>query len=384
MKMVHNKFKVSYLLVGIIGIVISNFSFAQDSSADKKCGVEYDCFSDCPQIYISNPKVVASSKSCTKSWDYFVKTKDYCALVVMEIDQSINKKVDFDKVTKYLNQISLDNSSVCQFGESQDVETFKKDITAGVKQHKLEKITLCDLWMQTPNNMAICAGYKYDDSANDLRVNLPNSINNLTQQQKQQLNEATNNYLQFVDADNHFRLQIGQFGGSGAGLWSINSKVIMLDFYKGVIKNLINAYPDKFQTKSDQTKHDQSKSDQTKPDQTKSDQTKLEKDLNNTVANLNKLIMQIPGNSNVEGSKKKSNQVAKSRFAQAQTNWNNYVTSLVSFVQSYYKDKYTATQINAQLKPYLINRRIKELKDQVSTLKSSLKYPQENSIYFDN
>lgn len=174
---------------------------------------------------------------------------------------------------------------------------------------------------------------------------------------KKALDETLEKYLVFLKTDNDFRYSIGQFQGSGRYTWGENSQYIMLDFYQHAMDNLIHSYPNGLKVKTSKLVLD----------------TKLNSAYKQLMFSINK----IPESYSYPWSTNKL--TVSKQLILAEHDWISFRDAYVHFAKVYYKDKYSANDIQSVATAYLIRRRLMELKDQQYTVKTNL-----DANWYDN
>ncbi|MFN8770446.1 MAG: lysozyme inhibitor LprI family protein [Neisseriaceae bacterium] len=322
------------------------------SIVNAACLNHIECIKACPQIVLSKTLAPGTDVQCKDAWNLFVKAQAYDALSLMTINGLGGQKVNLKKALEYAKQAAKTES----FTIIQNPEALVNYIQSMIDHNEMKKLSICDggsdnVLPSNTNNMFWCSNIAYSDYINSLRLINKKMVVKFESIEINALNDTLTKYLTFIDADNDFRFSIGQFQGSGRYIWGLNSKHIMLDFYKHAIDNLFLHYPKKFKIKMSRVL--------------------LDTQLNN---NYNKLIVlthKIPNNYNYPWSNKKSK--TDLQLQQAQRNWILFRDSYVNFAQMYYAYKFNKNDIRDVTTAYLTQRRIAELKDEQNTLLGNLK-----------
>jgi uncharacterized protein YecT (DUF1311 family) len=332
--------------------MVSTLIFACANGATNTVEKADDQPPSCIQLYIDDPELPSTKEQCRQSWNYFVKHKNYYAMAIMTYDGLGGQRPNFKKALEYANKIDLDADVNSDFEPTPDENT-KASLIMSIEdaisnpENAIPALSDCSLMPGNTQELTSCLGISVQNSIDKVKYDSEMFVRKLSLKQRKALSTTVEKYLIFLSSDNDLRYFIGQFQGSGRGIWSGNSKKIMLDFYKHAMDNLIKHYPTGLKTKL-------SLKD-------------LDMQLNERYAKLISYIDKIPADYN----RSTANEI-KQQLITTQRDWIRYRDAYVNFAVLYYADKYKSTDITQITTAYLTRRRLAEINDQINTVSENL------------
>ncbi len=299
--------------------------------------VRDECLPLCQQMFITKPLIYGTMAECKKNWNYYSRPgqENYFMMAIMTANGLGGQPADINKAKEYAEK-------------SGSVWLLKK-INLKIANSSAEiPISFCSVVVSTPE-IEICAEVQNQDIENKYKMDVNHLAKTLPAAQALAAQTVVKTLLEFINLDNYVRGALGQFGGSGAPIWSQNSINIMLNFYINSYRYFINDYSEKFKTTDSAAA--------------------LDKQLNVVYSALLAKVEQYQ-----KFDHDSTTAQTKQKLIAAERAWIAYKEAFIHFGQLYYANKYSNSELRETISAYLTERRLEELKAETSDYEEFAKH----------